>query len=107
MEKENRTLMEEKIKVKIAEKLHYHRKKNHLSQEAVATHIGRSKRTISRHENADFEDINIGQLLDYAECYGVSLFDLLPTSPNPSNEETVKLLIGKLEKLIKDLKSSS
>ncbi len=84
-----RRVREEKMNIEIANRLVELRKKNNLSQEALAAKLGISRQAVSKWERAEASP-DTDNLILLARLYGVSLDELLKTDdeiPVPSYTE--------------------
>lgn len=77
------------MNAEIANRLYQYRKHNNLSQEELADKLGISRQAISKWERAEASP-DTDNLINLAKLYGVSLDDLISTTPTQNNDANSK-----------------
>ena len=82
-----------------------HRLKYDLSQDDVAKRLNRSQSKISKFENADDADLNLGDIMEYAKATGLLLTLTLTSEKRKSAVEQIKHHAFRIKELLEQIVS--
>jgi transcriptional regulator with XRE-family HTH domain len=94
----------------LGEKIAFFRKKKGLSQETLATMIGKTRSTVTAYEN-NIAEVTVPILLQIAKALDITLYDFVysldinKAQGNPNNSETNTTYVQELEEQVRDLKT--